>query len=205
MKLSKINRLGHNWISIGIAVPLGIVIVTGIILLLKKDIDWIQPHTERGSGTELRLGFDDILTIARTIPEAKIKTWKDVNRLDVRPGKGMLKVRARNSWEIQIDTRSGKVLQVAYRRSDLIESIHDGSYFHDNMKLWVFLPSGVFLALMWITGMYLFIYPYVARSKRRSKLKVHNAPGRKQRDPVMSSCGPCSPILTSRHQAARND
>jgi uncharacterized iron-regulated membrane protein len=175
MKLSKINRVGHNWISVGIAIPLGIVIVTGILLLLKKDIDWIQPHTAGGSSTELALSFDDILTIARTIPEAQIKTWKDVNRLDVRPGKGMLKVRAENSWEVQIDSQSGKVLQVAYRRSDLIESIHDGSYFHDNMKLWVFLPAGVLLAIMWITGMYLFIYPYLARSRRRAKQKVHSA------------------------------
>ena len=36
MKFSKLNRVGHNWISIGIAIPLGIVIVTGIILLLAK-------------------------------------------------------------------------------------------------------------------------------------------------------------------------
>jgi hypothetical protein len=29
-----------------------------------------------------------------------IETWSDVDRLDVRPGKGMLKVRAKNRWEI---------------------------------------------------------------------------------------------------------
>ena len=172
MKFSKINRVGHNWISIGIAIPLGIVIVTGIILLLKKDVDWIQPHTVRGSGTELALSFDDILAIARSIPEAQIETWKDIDRLDVRPGKGMLKVRAENRWEIQIDTQSGAVLQVAYRRSDLIESIHDGSFFHKKMKLWVFLPAAVLLAIMWGTGLYLFVYPYVARSKRKSKRKA---------------------------------
>ena len=41
---------------------------------------------------------------------------QDIDRLDVRPGKGMLKVRCKNSWEVQIDANSGKVLQVAYRR-----------------------------------------------------------------------------------------
>ena len=66
------------------------------------------------------------------------------------------------------------VLQVAYRRSDLIESIHDGSYFHDNMKLWIFLPTGVFLAVMWGTGIYLFASPYVARSKRRKRFRVQS-------------------------------
>ena len=169
MKLSKINRVGHNWISVGIAIPLGIVIVTGILLLLKKDIDWIQPHTARGSSTELALSFDDILTIARTIPEAQIKTWKDVNRLDVRPGKGMLKVRAKNSWEIQIDSQSSKVLQVAYRRSDLIEAIHDGSWFHDKVKLWIWLPTAFILIGLWGTGLYLWLLPHLVRRRRKVK------------------------------------
>ena len=129
MKLSKANRLVHHWMSIVIAVPLSIVIGSGILLLLKKDFDWIQPSTQKGSGTELSLSFDSVLAIAQRVPEAEIEGWKDVDRVDVRPGQGMLKVRANNRWEIQIDTQSGEVLQVAYRRSDLIESIHDGIFF----------------------------------------------------------------------------
>jgi uncharacterized iron-regulated membrane protein len=162
-----INRKIHHWGSILIALPLLIVLVTGVLLLLKKDIEWIQPATVKGEQKGLGLTFDQILTIARTVPEAHIKSWADVDRLDVRPGKGMLKVRAENSWEIQIDANSGQVLQVAYRRSDLIESIHDGSFFGDYAKHWVFLPSAIVLIGLWVTGMVLFFHPYVARSKKR--------------------------------------
>lgn len=165
--LTILNRKIHHWGSIGVALPLAIVLVTGVLLLLKKDLDWIQPPTIKGEQKNLALEFDQILVIARAVPEAGIETWADVDRLDVRPGKGMVKVRAENSWEVQIDANSGQVVQVAYRRSDLIESIHDGSFFGDYVKLWVFLPAALVVIGLWITGMVLFFHPYLAKSKKR--------------------------------------
>ena len=117
----------------------------------------------------LTLSFNRILDIATTVPEAGIKAWKDIDRLDVRPGKGVVKVRAKNRWELQIDTTNGVVLQVAVRRSDLIESIHDGSFFHESFKLWVFLPAAIVLAGMWGTGIYLFLFPYISRRNRKKE------------------------------------
>ena len=171
MKSAKFNRVFHRWASIIIALPLLLVICTGVLLLLKKDISWIQPPTQRGSTEELGIGFEQILASAKTVPVAGIKGWGDIDRLDVRPSKGMLKVRANNRWEIQLDAATGEVLQVAYRRSDFIESLHDGSFFHDKVKLFVFLPAAVILLLLWMTGIYLFFHPYlVRRNRRRSTL-----------------------------------
>jgi len=48
-------------------------------------------------------------------------------------------------YEAQVDLGTGAIMHVAYRRSDLIESIHDGSWFHDSAKLWLFFPSGILL------------------------------------------------------------
>jgi hypothetical protein len=92
-----------------------------------------------------------------------------LDRLDVRIQAGMVKVRSKNNWEIQIDTQSGTILQQAYRRSDIIESIHDGSWFHDKVKLWIFLPTGVVLFILWITGVYMLILPYIVKWKRNLK------------------------------------
>ena len=167
MNFFKLNRVVHRWGSLLVALPVLVVIISGLLLLLKKEVSWIQPPTAKGSTQELALGFDEVLEICKTVPEAKIGSWDDVDRLDVRPSKGMLKVRAANSWEIQIDTMTGEVLQVAYRRSDLIETLHDGSFFHDQVKLFVFLPSAVILLVLWITGIYLFALPYLVREKRR--------------------------------------
>ena len=169
MKLSKLSRNLHRWASILALLPMMVIIVSGIVLQLKKEVAYIQPPTQRGTGSRLSIGFDRILEAAKTVPQAEIASWDDVDRLDVRPSKGMVKVRGKNRWEIQIDTQTGDVLQVAVRRSDLIESIHDGSYFHDSFKLWVFLPAGLLLAVLVITGFHLFILPDLARRRRRKK------------------------------------
>ena len=81
----------------------------------------------------------------------------------------MLKVRCKNRWEVQLDAKPGEVLQVAYRRSDMVESIHDGSFFLDQFKLWVFLPAGLILAVLAITGLHLFSLPHLAKLRRRRK------------------------------------
>lgn len=168
MKWNKANRLTHRWSTVIIALPVLVTIVTGLLLQWKKDAAWIQPPTQRGVASEPTLTFDQILDSARTVDQAGIDTWDDINRLDVRPGKGIVKVRASNSWEVQIDTQTGEVLQVAYRRSDFIESLHDGSWFHDSAKLWIFFPAGVVLLVMWGTGIWLFVLPYVSKRKRRA-------------------------------------
>ena len=49
MKPAKLNRLFHRWGAIIVALPVLVVIVTGIILQLKKEFVWIQPATQKGS------------------------------------------------------------------------------------------------------------------------------------------------------------
>ena len=167
LSLAKLNRKIHHWASIAVAVPLAIVLVTGVLLLLKKEFAWIQPSTVKGEQKGVSLEFDRILAVARAMPEAGIESWTDIDRLDVRPDKGMLKVRAKNNWEIQIDANTGQVLQVAYRRSDLIEGIHDGSFFGDYAKLWVFLPAALTVIGLWITGLVLFFQLHKVKRKKR--------------------------------------
>jgi len=166
MKLSKLSRVLHRWGSIIALLPITIIVFSGIVLQLKKESPYIQPPTQRGAGTEPAIGFERILEVARAVPETEIESWEDVDRLDVRPGEGVVKVLCKNRYEVQIDTETAEILQVAVRRSDLIESIHDGSYFNDHFKLWVFLPAGIVLATLVITGLHLFLLPYLARRKR---------------------------------------
>lgn len=168
MNFPRWNRQIHRWGSVVAALPLLVVIASGVLLQLKKQSDWVQPPTCKGAAKTPGLSFDAILAAARSAPEAGISEWSDVDRLDVRPGKGVVKVRAKNRWEVQVDAATGDVLQVAYRRSDLIESLHDGSFFGgDAVKLGVFLPMALVLAVLWGTGIYLFFLPYLARRRTR--------------------------------------
>lgn len=167
--VNKWSRKLHRWGAVLIALPMLVVIGSGLLLQLKKDVDWIQPPTASGAGGDPTVSFDAILRAAVGVPEAGLTGWGDVDRLDFRPNKGVVKVRGKNRWEVQVDTATGEVVQVAYRRSDLIELIHDGSWFHDRAKLWVFLPSGVVLLGLWATGMYLWILPFWARRGRAAR------------------------------------
>jgi hypothetical protein len=93
--------------------------------------------------------LEDVLTAVRGVPELKVSGWSDINRIDLRPGRGVAKVWLNSGWEAQVDLGTGAVMQVAYRRSDLIESIHDGSFFAgDWTKLGIFLPAGIGLLLL---------------------------------------------------------
>jgi uncharacterized iron-regulated membrane protein len=174
IKWNKVNRQTHHWGSFICAIPIFIVIVTGILLQLKKEFVWVQPPTKKGSSKVPTITFDQVLNTAKTVKEAAINDWKDIDRLDVRPDKGVIKIRAKNRWEIQIDHQTGKLLQTAYRRSDFIESIHDGSFFHDKAKLGVFLPSALVLLALWITGIYLFATTTMRVKNKKKKPKMKN-------------------------------
>ena len=167
MKPSRLNRIVHRWGAIATALPVLIVLVSGVFLQLKKESTWIQPKTQVGSDGPPQISFSEILAVTKTVPQAQVQTWDDIDRLDVRLGKGMVKVRCANRWEVQLDATTGDVLQVAYRRSDLIESIHDGSFFSEGVKLGIFLPTAFVLVLLWGTGIYLFFLPYLAKRKNR--------------------------------------
>ena len=164
---SKWTRKTHYWGSFIIILPISIVITTGLLLQLKKEIKWIQPLTQNGKiSNNPSISFDDILSAVKTADKTNIQTWEDIDRLDVRIDKGIVKVRGKNHWEVQIDTKTKEVLQIAYRRSDIIEKLHDGSWFTDKVKFLIFLPSGIILFILWLTGIYMTIVPYAIKWKK---------------------------------------
>ena len=160
------TRRWHRWIAVVVALPFLIVILSGMLLQLKKEWSWVQPPSNKGVGKTPAVSFETILEAAKKAHPA-IRGWEDVDRLDVQPNRGMVKVQAKDRWEVQLDLQTAEALQTAYRRSDLIEALHDGSWFHDKVKLWVFLPTAVLVFLLWITGVYLWLLPILARRNKR--------------------------------------
>lgn len=156
-------RKWHRWGALLSALPFLVVLGTGLLLQLKKDWSWVQPPSQRGKSKVPTISMDAILRTVRGVPEAEVADWSDIDRLDVRPARGLVKVRCKNRYEVQVDTQTGELLQVAYRRSDLIEELHDGSWFHERAKLWIFLPTAVVVLSLWFTGIYLFVLPWWVR------------------------------------------
>ena len=179
MSFNVLNRKIHYWASAIVAIPLLVIICSGLLLQAKKQSAWVQPPERRGTGTVPALSLDQVLVRVKEVPGMHVQGWDDVNRLDVRPGRGLVKVWLQNGYEVQVDLGTGQVLQVAYRRSDLIESIHDGSFFGgDWTKLGLFLPTGVTLLLLWLGGVWMFWVPFWAKRKRAIARKLAVASAR---------------------------
>ena len=171
MRPSIVIRKLHYWTSIAIALPASILLASGLLLQAKKHWSWVQPPEQRGSVTAPRITTDSVLASVVAVPALGVRGWDDVNRIDFRPGKGVAKVWLQSGTEVQVDLGTGTVLQTAYRRSDLIESIHDGSYFGgDATKLGVFLPTGIVLLFLWVSGVWLFLVPILAKRRRARRM-----------------------------------
>jgi uncharacterized iron-regulated membrane protein len=175
MRISTGLRKTHYWLAIAAALPVLVILTTGLLLQVKKQSAWVQPPEQRGAEGVPAVSLDQILSAAREAAPAHVRGWDDISRVDVRPKRNLIKVSTNDNWEIQIDGATGKPLQVAYRRSDLIESLHDGSWFHENAKLFIFLPAGLMLLVLWLTGMYMFVLPILLRRRARRLLAARSA------------------------------
>lgn len=181
MKPTTLNRRVHYWLTVFVALPLLVMSATGVLLQLKKHAAWVQPPEAAGTpvgagpaGGLAPASFGQLLASLRAVPEARVREWADVDRLDVRPAKGIVKAQTRGGVEVQLDLADGRVLHVAPRRSDVIEALHDGSFFGAWAKYGLFLPAGVLLAVLVGTGVVLFAHPLLR--KRRRRLTPHAAP-----------------------------
>ena len=140
-------------------------VASGVLLQLKKQSNWIQPNVEITS-TSKPIMLQSYLDAVSTIEEANISSWDDIERIDIRPDKGIAKIKSKNNWEIQIDIETSEVYAVNFRRSDIIESIHDGSFFSEVVKYGWFLPSGILLLMLSLTGIYMFFIPILKRRRK---------------------------------------
>jgi uncharacterized iron-regulated membrane protein len=70
MSFSFLSRRLHRWGAIAIGLPLLCVVVSGLLLQVKKQFPWVQPHEERTPVSTPAVGWDVILAAAKAMPEA---------------------------------------------------------------------------------------------------------------------------------------
>jgi uncharacterized iron-regulated membrane protein len=165
----------HRWIGLISSLFLMTLAVTGTLLATKKTTGWVRPPEAKGASIE-RLGetvsLDQAAEAAFAIGIPELQEMKHIDRIDYRPKSNIFKVLSKEGYhEIQVDGKSGEVLQRAYRIDQFVEDIHDLSVFSDWMNGY-FLPFvGVGLFLLGLSGVVIFFVPVVRRIKARSKLK----------------------------------
>ncbi len=181
-KLLRTSRKIHRTTGALLFVFFFFIAVSGVILGWKKQSGgYILPKSQIGTSTNLKdwLPVDRLHHNACTILRDSIAQdiSLELDKIEIVQHKGMAKfVFKENFWEIQIDGATGRLLQIAPRRSDLIENIHDGSilddYFgitSDTIKLAYTTVMGGALLVFTITGFWLWYGP----KRMRKEAKTH--------------------------------
>jgi uncharacterized iron-regulated membrane protein len=166
----------HKWTGILLGLVILNIAVTGFLLLIKKDHDWIQPPTRTGAegGIEQFITNQRLFSTVFAQGHPDFASLDDVERVDFRPGKRVFKVHSQHHhMEMQVDAVTGAVLGVATRNSDLIESIHDGSFFGDPVHGWLMPLTAIALVFLVASGLYLWLQPKVKRARRRRAVPLH--------------------------------
>ena len=150
----------HLWFGVVTTAMLLIVAASGVLLNHKRGLGLMPdiPHEPSGA-------FEAALPLARLAGVASDYVGTQiaatgVDRMDVRPGDGIVKVRFKDELvtEVNVDLNSGKIVGSDARSDVFLEKLHSGEIFG---KRWVLLSDiaalGLVIAL--VTGIWLWLFP----------------------------------------------
>lgn len=157
--MSRWMFLGHLWLGIITTAIVLVLAFSGILLNHKRGLGLMPDVEHQPSGDfAAALPMAEIVRLAGiAAPEAAAA---GVDRLDVRPRSGYMKVRFRDAavTEVTVDVNNGDILHVGLRNDVFLEKLHSGEIFGDR---WVLLSdfAAVVLILLIITGYWLWLFP----------------------------------------------
>lgn len=171
-KFLRIIRKVHRYTGVFLFLFFFIIAITGFLLGWKQQFGGIiLPKAQKGSSENLKEWLPlDVLTQKATF-YLQENLGKDVStklrKIDIRKEKGIAKFIFRNHYYgVQVDGATGELLSVAYRNSDLIEDLHDGSFIdkligtkHKQFEMFYTLIMSLALVIFTVTGFWLWYGP----------------------------------------------
>ena len=159
----------HKWLGLPLIIFFFIIGITSILLAWKKKAELLPPTLKTKVEQGEWISPSEMVSISEAEMQ-KIGESTEVDRIDIRPDKGVAKVTFKTHFtEVQLDGLSGEVLSIETRHSDWIEKVHDGSIIDfylggdEATKLTYSTLTALGLILMSMSGFYLWYYPKVIR------------------------------------------
>jgi hypothetical protein len=158
--LPRVAFYSHLWFGVVFSVVLTVISVTGVLLNHKRGLE-LMPEVEHAPTGD----FAASLTLGELARRAlgaagETGSFERIDRMDVRPGDGIIKVRMRDasSTEVTLDINDGSVLHVGARGDVFLEKLHSGEIFGSRG---VFLSDAgaIGLTLLVVTGYWLWLRP----------------------------------------------
>lgn len=159
----------HKWIGIPLILFFLLIGFTSILLAWKKKAELLPPTLKTKVENGVWILPSEMVKIGEEEMQ-KLGKDPDVDRIDIRPDKGIAKVTFKTHFtEVQLDGFSGNVLSIETRHSDWIEKVHDGSIIDfytsgdEGAKLTYSTLTALGLIFLGISGFYMWYYPKVIR------------------------------------------
>lgn len=151
-------RTWHRQISIVFLLPLLIIAISGFLLSIRSVSPWIQaPQVKAEAGRWPSVSLEQLWARAQTVKKAQLTTFRDLKSIEVRVQTGTVIFRAKNGYEIQFNARTGEILSSTQRWTPLLVEIHEGNFLPDILRYIIFIPTGVVLIFLSLTGLSIFL------------------------------------------------
>lgn len=151
----------HLWVGVVFTVVLLVISITGILLNHKRGLGLMPEvdHVPSGEFTAA-LSLDELARRALREVGDSSSPELGIDRMDVRPRDGLVKVRLRNaaSTEVTLDLSDGRVLNTDARGDVFLEKLHSGEIF-GSQGILLSDAGAVALTVLLITGYWLWLRP----------------------------------------------
>lgn len=154
----------HLWLGVVVTALVLLIAATGILLNHKRFFG-LMPDVEHAATAP----FEAALSLPELAARAGAAAGQDVadagvDRMDVRPGDGIIKVRFDDAvvTEVTLDLVTGDVLGIGERNDVFLEKLHSGKIFGEHGILLSDIVA-IILAMLVISGFWMWLYP---RSRR---------------------------------------
>jgi uncharacterized iron-regulated membrane protein len=168
-QLSRVAFYTHLWLGVIFTIALVAIAITGILLNHKRGLG-LMPDVANTPSQPLAssLPLSELAALAlRAVPEEGEQSMSDgrVDRMDVRPRDGLVKVRLRDaaSTEVTVDLSTGRVLHVGRRGDVFLEKLHSGEIFGGRGVL-LSDAAAIALTVTLLSGYWLWLVPKLRRA-----------------------------------------
>lgn len=164
----------HLWLGVLSTVSLIVIAVTGILLNHKRPLGLMPdvPHESSAPFSSARPLHELAGAAMAVLPRETTAgvgqsgeiDYSQVDRMDVRPRDGLVKVRMRDQLhtEVTLDLATASVLHIGPRSDVFLEQLHSGEVFGG---AWIILSdiAAIALLLTLITGYWLWLVPKLSK------------------------------------------
>jgi len=174
----------HKYVGLFACLFLLVLSVTGFLLAVKGRMDWVRPETKQGAEvTSLAeiVGMQEVADAAFSAGFKELQKMEDIDRLEFHAEDRIFKVISKKGYrEVQVDGATGKVLSTGQRNDQLLEDLHDLSFFADAAHSWGLPAVAVGLFVLSCSGLVMYLVPVARRAKFR---RQHPDAGKKKPGP----------------------